>query len=68
MPRKYTLIKVSDGDYLLPTNDRTKVVRFCRYEENESTGADPSWAGTYWMAQVNRMPSDAILNSPDDSI
>lgn len=45
-PRKYALIRVKAGDYLLPSNDTTTLWRIVQYEEDGS--AEVSADGTHW--------------------
>lgn len=41
--RKWQMIRVRSGDYLLPSNDRQTVFRIYRYTDGPSSGLDVDW-------------------------
>lgn len=54
--RRFTLVKMSKGDYLLSSNDRRTLWRIYTYEEDGSL--DSGWKGTYWAAARRPMPRE----------
>ncbi len=65
--RKYALVKVKPGDYLLPGNDRTTLWRITRYEDGKRHGLEEGpeivtrWELRKWHAPI----SDAELQRVD---
>jgi hypothetical protein len=68
--RKYAMIRLRAGDYLLPSNDLTTMYRVSSYEEDGSlkyVGKDGKWhkdTGTYWgVVQMTMSKLEALANS-----
>jgi hypothetical protein len=58
-PRKYALIKLDTGDYLCPSNDKSTLWRFQRYEDGRFYGLDVDYeARTFWRVLRRPMPTE----------
>jgi hypothetical protein len=66
MDRNYSLIKIAQGDYLLPSNDGQTLWRIRRYEDGPSYGLE-EWPRdrTFWGAwkYIGRIPWQDGLDS-----
>jgi hypothetical protein len=58
--RKYQLIKVKAGDWLLPANDDKTVWRLRQYEDGPSHGLDWPADKTFWMGHRWEGSADEI--------
>lgn len=66
-PRKYALTRIGKGDYLLPSNDGTRLWRIYSYEEDGSA----EWSdgtkikGTFWACARHVDPLPSIRHTVD---
>jgi len=78
--RRYQMLRISEGDYLLPSNDATVLWRISRYHEDgslyEYDPADRDYTrgrqvrGTFWMVSKWDRPlsDEALLRLDEDAI
>ena len=61
--RTYALVRLDVGDYVCPSNDRTALWRFQRYEDGRGAGLDVAYEWrTFWAAWSVPMPAEADRN------
>ena len=63
--RKYRMIRMRSGDYLLPGNDGATLWRICRYWED---GSAERWdgkplVGWFWQAAKHPRPFESVFAS-----
>lgn len=69
--RKFALVKVAAGDWLLPSNDERTLWRLRRYEDGPSYGLDPEVFPTdfsAWQLWRYRHPLVAAVRRVDDDL
>lgn len=66
--RRYAMIRVESGVYLLPSNDARTLWRLAAYTEDGSAyrerknGTRQQIVGRYWAAACRRFPTDAEID------
>lgn len=66
MQRKYALIRVSSGDYLLPSNDQRWLWRIYTYEEDGSLfRGERQVKGRFWACARRPMPPESAILDED---
>lgn len=68
--RKWQMIRLKAGDYLLPSNDRATVFRIYRYTDGPSGGLDMPkdrdfWAAWRWLKDPEGLDEIAFDYFPD---
>jgi hypothetical protein len=72
LERKWQMLRIESGDYLLPSNDLESVFRIRRYEDGPSFGLDPEdfprdreyWSLSRWKGSPDAVDAKAIDNFP----
>lgn len=57
--RKYVMVRVTAGDYIVAGNDGKDIWRFTRYQDGAAHGLDVDYElRDFWMARSTPMPPD----------
>lgn len=64
LERKWQMTRIGDGDWLLPSNDRTVLWRIRKYQEDGSAswGNERPIFGTYWSVWKWTLPIESSMH------